>query len=112
MNLNVTQQGGRLISIVRKGWLEPNGIYQIDRLNGPLMGKNACLANILNGMVWCVFPILITVKSTTNPNAGAWCAQQMGLLHNFMGIKGFDGSVQYMRPTTREMTCTGPEVGV
>jgi hypothetical protein len=30
----------------------------------------------------------------------------------FYGDQGFDGSVQYMRPTTREMTCTGPEVGV
>ena len=32
MNLNVMQQGGRLIFIVRKGWSEPNAIYQIGRL--------------------------------------------------------------------------------
>ena len=35
-----------------------------------------------------------------------------GVVAQFYGDKGFDGSVQYMRPTTREMTCTGPEVGV
>jgi hypothetical protein len=35
-----------------------------------------------------------------------------GVVAQFYEDQGFDGSVQYMRPTTREMTCTGPEVGV
>jgi hypothetical protein len=35
-----------------------------------------------------------------------------GVVAQFFGEHGFNGSVQYMRPTSRKLTCAGPQVGV